>query len=165
MIGSIWAQTRAGVIGRDGGIPWRYRGDFVRFKRVTMGSAIVMGRRTFDSIGKPLPGRVNIVLTSRVISASVLDGVTSSVVLLLARSVDEAIGMACDHDVWFIGGADVYAAAMPLVDVVDVTYVPDDVPVDGSVLAPEVDPALFRRGPEFEHEDEPALRRCVWRRR
>ena len=65
MRGMIYAVSPEGVIGQDGAIPWYHPGDFRRFKRVTLGSTVIMGRKTFESMGKPLPGRRNSVVTSR----------------------------------------------------------------------------------------------------
>ena len=156
MRGAIWAESPERVIGVDGRIPWRYPGDLRRFKRLTTGAAVVMGRLTFDSIGKALPGRRNLVVTSHPLAS---DGVE------VVRSVDEAIERAGSADVWFIGGRRVYEDAMRLVDLVDVTYVPDPVDARGAVLAPTIDTAVFEPGPLVQHEDEPLLRRREYRRR
>src|SRR5580704_196805 len=118
MRGSIFAVSADGVIGKDGKIPWRHPGDLRRFKRVTMGATVVMGRATFAETGKALPGRRNLVVTS---GALEVPGVE------VVRSIGEALRRAGDADVWFIGGARVYEEAMRHVDVLDVTYVPDRV--------------------------------------
>ena len=152
----IFAASPNGIIGVGGTIPWRYLGDWKRFKRVTLGSTVVMGRTTFESIGKPLSGRRNIVVTSRTID---VPGITC------VRSVEEAIASVTEGDVWFIGGARIYADAMKYVDVIDVTYVPDDVDGLDAVYAPLIDESKFEPGPVLDHEDEPALRRQVYRRR
>jgi dihydrofolate reductase len=162
MIASIWAQTAARVIGQGGKIPWRYSGDFKRFKRLTMGDAIILGRITYESIGKGLPGRANIVVTSQriAVSASASGGEATSVGT--ARSVELAIASAASsrpgRDVWFIGGARVYAEAMAHVDMLDVTLVPDVVPDAPDVVkAPEIDTSLWRVAAECAHPDEPRL--------
>jgi dihydrofolate reductase len=166
MIGAIWAQTAEGVIGRDGKIPWRHPGDFARFKRVTMGSAVIMGRKTWESIGKPLPGRTNVVVTGSPIR---FDGWPPDTAPYLMTSPAGALALAKrlrpETDIWFIGGRRIYEAAMPYVDVIDVTYVPDSVPRDGSVLAPAIDGRLFEAGAPTVHEDDPRLIRREWRRR
>jgi len=156
MRGIIFAASPNGIIGVDGAIPWRYLGDWRRFKRVTLGSAVVMGRTTFESIGKPLPGRRNIVVTSRAID---VPGVER------ARSVEEALELAGGGDVWFIGGARIFEDAMKYTDVIDVTYVPDYVDGRDAVYAPLIDEGVFEPGPVVAHEDEPALRRRVYSRR
>lgn len=147
MLGSIWAQNAAGVIGAGGKIPWRYSGDFKRFKRVTMGAAIIIGRKTWESIGKPLPGRLNIVISSTPVEVEgvVWLGRHSGLhVFDVARHVAAERGHT---DVWFIGGRQIYEAAMPFVDMIDVTLVPDDVPTEGAVLAPEIDRGVFEPEP------------------
>jgi dihydrofolate reductase len=157
MRGMIFAVSPEGVIGLDGKIPWRHPGDFRRFKRVTTGTTVIMGRATFDEVGKPLPGRRNIVVTSRPLD---VPGVET------ARSVDQALAMAGDAaDVWFIGGARIYEEAMRLADVIDVTYVPDRVDSPRAVRAPTIDEATFEPGPLLDHEDEPGLKRRVYTRR
>jgi dihydrofolate reductase len=156
MRGMMFAVSPEGVIGRDGKIPWRYAGDFKRLRRVTMGSVVVMGRATFDSIGKPLSGRRNLVVTSRPLDVPGVEAV---------RSVDEALTRAGDADVWFLGGARIYEEAMRHADVIDVTYVPDRVPVAGAVLAPPIDERVFEPGPLLPHEEEPTLTRRLYTRR
>jgi dihydrofolate reductase len=152
----IWAESPERVIGAGGTIPWRYPGDLKRFKRLTTGSTIVMGRKTFESIGRALPGRRNIVVTSRPIEAPGVECVAS---------VDEALAIAGPGDVWFIGGALIYAGAMEHVDLIDVTYVPDRVDAPDAVRAPAVDERVFEPSPLVPHEDEPTLTRRTYRRR
>src|SRR5882672_1666299 len=99
----IYAMSPEGVIGVHGKIPWRYPGDLKRFKRLTTGSTVIMGRATFESIGRPLPGRRNVVVTSRLADVPGIQ---------CARSIDEALSLAGDADIWFIGGARIYEGAM-----------------------------------------------------
>jgi dihydrofolate reductase len=155
MRGMIWAQSPEGVIGVNGRIPWRYPGDFRRFKRVTMGATVVMGRKTFESIGRPLAGRRNVVVTSRPLDVPGVECVPS---------IEEALARAGDGDVWFIGGARIYEEALRYVDVIDVTYVPDHVDAPGAVRAPRID-WHFIAGPLVAHEEDPALKHRVYRRR
>jgi dihydrofolate reductase len=152
----IFAMSPERVIGLDGHIPWRHPGDMRRFKQVTMGTTLIMGRATFDETGRPLPGRRNIVVTSRPLDVPGVE---------VAASVDEALRMAGAADIWFIGGARIYEEAMRHVDVIDVTYVPDHVDGAGAVLAPAIDETLFEPGPLLAHEEEPGLTRRVYRRR
>jgi dihydrofolate reductase len=153
----IVAVSREGVIGVGRTLPWHYKGDMVRFKRVTMGGTLVMGRVTFESIGsKPLPGRRHIVITSGAIDVA---GVEK------ASSVEDAIARAGDADVWFIGGAKVYESAMKYCDFLDVAYVPDRIDAADAVRMPEIDENLFEPGPLLQHEDEPALMRRLFTRR
>jgi dihydrofolate reductase len=152
----IYAVSPEGILGANGKIPWRYPGDLRRFKRLTMGAAVIMGRATFDSIGKALPGRRNIVVTSRPLDSPEVE---------TARNVEEALAKAGKSDVWLIGGARIYEAGMRYADVIDVTYVPDHVPPAGAVYAPWIDTRLFEAGPLVAHEDEPALTRRVYTRK
>jgi dihydrofolate reductase len=161
VIAAIWAQSANGVIGKDGAIPWRYPGDFRRFKRVTLGSTIVMGRKTWESIGsKPLPSRRNVVLSRRPRHE---DGAVWCV------DLEEALVFAklsSPGDVWIIGGAEVYAAAIPFCDVLDITFVPDIVLGEGLTMAPSTSTyaTLFKLGEEqvLQHEDELLLKRIVF---
>ena len=95
------------MIGAAGGIPWRIPEDFAHFKRVTLGHTLVMGRATYDSIGRPLPGRTTVVLTR--------DPTWSADGVLVAASLDEALALAADlpGEVMVAGGATIYAAALP----------------------------------------------------
>jgi dihydrofolate reductase len=156
MRGMIFAASPQGVIGVGGKIPWRYLGDWKRFKRVTMGKTLVMGRKTFESIGKPLPGRRNIVVTSRTIDVPGIECVSS---------LSEAMDRAGKDEVWFIGGGRIYEDALKYVDVIDVTYVPDYVDGLDAVYAPEIDEKIFEPGPVLNHEDEPTLKRRVYTRK
>jgi dihydrofolate reductase len=156
MRGMIYAVSPEGVIGAGGKIPWHYAGDWRRFKRVTFGSAIIMGRKTFESIGKPLPGRRNIVVSSGPIDVSGVETV---------GGIEEGLARAGGADVWFIGGARIYEEAMKYVDVIDVTYVPDHVESPDVVRAPRIDEHVFEAGPLVPHEDEPALAHRTYTRR
>jgi dihydrofolate reductase len=159
MLGMIYAASPEGVIGRDGAIPWRYPGDWRRFKRVTLGATVIMGRATFESIGKALPGRRNVVVTSRPLDAAGVERAgTLAEAVALARSND-------GRDTWFIGGARVYREAMAYADRIDVTYVPDHVSTEGAVFAPRIDETVFEAGPLVPHEDEPALTRRIYERK
>ena len=129
MIGLIWAQARGGVIGADGGLPWHLPEDLALFKRLTTGSAVVMGRRTWESLPerfRPLPGRTNVVLTS--------DPTWAAEGARRAGSVDEVLD---EHSpVWVIGGGAGYAAFLPHADRLVVTDV--DALVDGDTWAPAI---------------------------
>jgi dihydrofolate reductase len=157
MVGMIYAVSPEGVIGLDGGIPWHHPGDMRRFKRVTSGSTVISGRATFDSVGKPLPKRRNIVVTSRPLD---VEGVET------AKTLAEAIQVAGKAgDIWLIGGARIYEEGMKYADVIDVTYVPDHVDAPNAVRVPPVDESVFEPGPLLPHEDEPGLRRRIYTRR
>jgi dihydrofolate reductase len=152
----IWAVSPEGVIGVGGRIPWHYPADLKRFKRLTRGTTVVMGRATFDSIGRPLPERRNVVVTSRPLDVPGIDR---------AESIDEALAVAGDGDVWFIGGARIYEGAMPYVETIDVTYVPDRIDASNAVRAPPIDTDEFEAGPLATHEDDARLTRRVYTRR
>ena len=106
----VAAVATNGVIGAAGGIPWRIPEDFAHFKRVTLGHTLVMGRATYDSIGRALPGRTTVVLTRD--PAWSADGVQ------VAASLEEALAVAAElpGEVMVAGGAAVYAAALPVAD-------------------------------------------------
>jgi dihydrofolate reductase len=136
-VGLIWAQSTSGVIGRDNGIPWRLPEDQARFKDVTMGHAVVMGRLTWESLPakvRPLPGRRNVVVTRQ--SDFVADGAT--VVGNLQDALDPRY--VADDETWVIGGAQIYALALPLATRCEVTEVDVDLPrEDDDAVAPVLD--------------------------
>jgi dihydrofolate reductase len=123
----IVARARNGVIGRDGKLPWHLSADLKRFKALTMGSAMVMGRRTFESLPGLLPGRRHIVLTR--------DRNWGSAGAEVAQSVDEALAKLNGERVSVIGGADIFALFLPLADRLELTEVLAD--VDGDTSMPD----------------------------
>jgi len=131
-VGLIWAQSTSGVIGRANGIPWRLPEDQARFKELTMGHTVVMGRLTWESLPakvRPLPGRRNVVVTRQ--ADYVAEGAT------VADGLEAALG---DQDVWVIGGAQIYALALPLATRCEVTELDVDLPrVADDVVAPVLD--------------------------
>ncbi len=147
-------MSPAGVIGVDGGLPWHYSGDLRRFKRLTLGHTIIMGRRTWESLPvRPLPGRRNVVITRTPIA-----GVDSY------PSIDDAL-KTCSGDVWFVGGARIYAEALAHCDIIDVTHVPDRAEDPGAVYFPAIDPGVWAAGPRNRHPDAPGLEHQVYTRR
>lgn len=127
----VVARATNGVIGRDGGLPWRISADLKRFKALTIGSAMVMGRRTFDSLPGLLPGRRHIVLTrDRDWTASGAE---------VAHSVDEALAMAGDEPVSVIGGAEIFALFLPQADRLELTEVEGDIDGDTVMNDPRSD--------------------------
>ncbi|MFV0318788.1 MAG: dihydrofolate reductase [Microbacterium sp.] len=132
MIGLVWAQAHGGVIGADGGIPWHVPEDLAHFKAVTLGAPVVMGRRTWDSLPvrfRPLPGRRNIVVTRQ--AEWTADGAER------AGSLSDSLAAAGDGDVWVIGGGVLFAEAIEVADVLEVTEL--DLAVDGDAFAPTTD--------------------------
>ncbi len=154
MRGIIVAVSPDGVIGAQGTLPWHYAGDLKRFKRLTFGTTVIMGRHTWNSLPvKPLPGRRNIVITRHQ-----LPGVECF------QSIESAL-KTCAGDVWFIGGARIYAAALPLCDTIDMTHVPDRVEHPSAVYFPALDPDQWEAGARTDHPDAPGLKHQVFRRR
>ena len=129
----VAAVARNGVIGVDGGLPWHLPDDLRRFKELTLGHVLVMGRKTYESIGHPLPGRATIVVTR---SPSWDSGAAE---VSVSRSVSDAIAAAAalDDEVFVVGGAQVYAAALPLADRLELTWV--DAEPEGDTTFPELD--------------------------
>ena len=126
------AVARNGVIGVSGGLPWHLPDELRRFKERTMGHVLVMGRRTYESIGRPLPGRTTVVVTRQpewradpdvVVTAGLPEALTA------ARAIDD--------EVFVVGGAEVYAAALAHADRLELTHV--DAAPEGDTAFPEVD--------------------------
>jgi dihydrofolate reductase len=130
----IWAQSTSGVIGRDNGIPWRVPEDQARFKELTLGHTVIMGRLTWESLParvRPLPGRRNVVVTRQ--ADYVAAGAT------VVGSIDEGIG---DGENWVMGGAQIYTLALPLATRCEVTEIDVELPrEDEDALAPVLDAA------------------------
>ena len=136
----VLARASNGVIGRDGGLPWRLPADLKRFKAMTLGKPMIMGRKTFESFPAPLPGRRHIVLTR--------DPAWRAEGAEVARSVEEALALAGD-DVSVIGGAEVFALFSPLADRVELTEVSRA--VEGDTVVPP-----FAGWREIAREEHPA---------
>jgi dihydrofolate reductase len=130
-LGLIYARARNGVIGKDGGLPWHLPEDLAHFKRLTLGCPVIMGRKTWDSLParfRPLPGRLNIVVTRQ--AGWKADGAAP------AASLPKAIELAGEAPLaWVIGGAELFAQALPLADVAEVTEI--DADFEGDVFAPQ----------------------------
>jgi dihydrofolate reductase len=123
LLSLVVAADERGGIGRDGGLPWRLPEDLRRFKALTMGKPIVMGRRTWDSIGRPLPGRRSIVVSRR--AGLAIPGAE------VAGSLEEALRLTDGApEVCVIGGAELYRAALPIADRIHLTRVHAEVPAD-----------------------------------
>ncbi len=139
LVSAIVAQARNRVIGRDNQIPWHLPADLAWFKKWTMGHHLIMGRKCFDSIGRPLPKRVNVVVTR--------DAFFLGTGLVVARTVDEAFEIcleAGESEVFVIGGGQIYEQTMPLWDKIYLTDVELDVP-DGDVFFPKIDVREWRQ--------------------
>jgi dihydrofolate reductase len=142
----VAAVARNGVIGADGGIPWHLPDDQRRFKELTLGHVLVMGRLTYESIGRPLPGRTTVVVTRTAGWSAGDDGV------LVAPGVPEAIALAAtvDDEVFVVGGSRVYAEALPLADRLELTWV--EAEPEGDARFPAVDWDAWREVAWEEHE-------------
>lgn len=124
----VVARARNGVIGREGKLPWHIPADLKRFKALTMGSAMIMGRRTFDSLPGLLPGRRHIVITRNRNWAA--DGAE------VAHSAEEALALAGEGPISVIGGADVFALFLPRADRIELTEVLAEIEGDTSMPDP-----------------------------
>jgi len=139
-IALIAAVARNGVIGAGGGMPWKLTTDMQRFRRLTMNKPVVMGRKTFASIGKPLPGRANIVLTRHGLGP--LPGV------IVERNLEAALATATRHaemmlatEIMVMGGEELYAATIGRAGRLYITHV--DAEPNGDAFFPPIDPALW----------------------
>lgn len=135
----IYARAANGVIGKDNAMPWHLPEDLAHFKQLTQGCAVVMGRKTWDSLParfRPLPGRTNIVVTRQ----ADWRPAPASDQVLRAASLEEALeqGQQISQDVWVMGGAQIYAQALPLAHTVEVTEIGRD--YEGDAYAPTLDP-------------------------
>ncbi len=141
----VAAVAANGVIGRNGQLAWHLPDDLRHFKQLTLAHPILMGRRTYDSIGRPLPGRRTIVISTTLAAPPHPD-------VALARSLDEALMLVADATgpVFVVGGAVLYAAAMPRVRVMHLTELEE--PVIGDVLFPRFDRTRWRRVSALPHD-------------
>jgi dihydrofolate reductase len=145
----VVALARNGVIGARGKLPWRLPEDLQHFKRLTLGHPVIMGRRTWESLGRPLPGRENIVISRR----PGFEAPGASV----ASSVEAAIALGADEPVVFvIGGAEIYAAALPLADGMVVTEIYRD--YEGDTRFPAWDRAAWKVSQKEAHTSSDGLR-------
>jgi dihydrofolate reductase len=139
----LLARARNGVIGANGKLPWHISEDLVRFKNITMGHPIVMGRKTWESIGRPLPGRRSIVVTRN--RDYVADGAE------VVTSLEEALARCTDTDeIFVIGGAELYAAALPRADRLLLTEIDED--FGGDTFLPAPSRADWKEASRERHE-------------
>jgi dihydrofolate reductase len=162
----VVAVARNGVIGRDGDLPWRLPSDLKRFKQLTLGRPVLMGRKTWESIGRPLPGRPNIVVTRDAAFSAPGAEVVSSLDEGLAAARREAKALGVD-EVCIIGGGQIYAQVFDLADILHVTHVEAD--VEGDARFPAIDPAVFEKVAEEPipqgEKDSHAMHFVTWRRK
>jgi dihydrofolate reductase len=147
----VLAMSDNGVIGDRGGLPWRIPDDMKRFKRLTFGKPVIMGRKTWDSLPRrPLPGRTNIVVTR--------DRSWQAEGALAAHSLDEALTKARGEnpsEIAVIGGAEIYKVALPLADRIELTQV--HIAVDGDTHLPLFDKSAWREDAREDHTTEDGL--------
>lgn len=168
-INIIVATNKNNVIGKDGDIPWNYRNDLKHFQRMTKDKVVIMGRKTFESLGnKPLKDRMNIVLTRQVKSIEIDSAFSGGIKIM--DSIEEALGYALcfcdDKDIWLIGGQEVYREGMNYVHSLYVTEVPDD--VEGDTFFPEIDSNVWELSDNIEIEStekDPTLICKVYKRK
>lgn len=140
----VVAMDRNRVIGNKGDLPWHQRADLQRFKQITMGKPILMGRKTHDSIGRALPGRHNIIL-SRDGNYEPVEGCT------VVQDLDIALLVADSAEIMIVGGADIFAATLPRADRIYLTEI--DAEVQGDTFFPAIDETQWQ---EMHRESHPA---------
>jgi dihydrofolate reductase len=133
-IGLVYVRASNGVIGKDGVMPWHFPEDLAHFKQATMGAPVIMGRKTWESIPprfRPLPGRRNVVVTR--------NADWNSAGAERASSLQDALALlASEPQAWVIGGAGIFAEALPFADILEVTEIERD--FDGDTFAPQLGP-------------------------
>ena len=147
LISIIVAVAKNGVIGKDNQLLWRLPDDLKRFKQLTLGHPMIMGRKTFESIGKPLPGRTSIVITNQ--KDFSVEGI------IVAHSLDEALNIARgleEKEAFIIGGGEIYKQALPLTDHLYVTEV--DLVIDGDTFFEIANPAAWKETERIIHEPD-----------
>ena len=147
------AMTRQWVIGRQGRLPWHLPEELQFFRALTWGHSLIMGRETFAAIGRPLPGRRNVVLSTTL---------AEQPGIVVCRGLGDALLQAKTgmEKVFFIGGAQVFRQALPLVETLHISWIRGDFP--GDTVFPSVDPRTWQVSTASEH---PGFRHVVYRRR
>ncbi|PHR25682.1 MAG: diacylglycerol kinase [Hoeflea sp.] len=161
----VAAHAENGVIGRDGDMPWRLPSDLKHFKAVTLGTPVIMGRKTYLSIGRPLPGRANIVVSRSGFTAEGVETVDSlDKALERARSYAQESGAS---QISVIGGGQIYALAIDRADELILTEV--DAEIEGDTVFPAIDSSLWKKislsDPVRTEKDSHSVRFAVWQRR
>lgn len=155
----VVAMAQNNVIGHAGGLPWHLSSDLKRFKALTLGKPILMGRKCYESIGRPLPGRPNIVLSHALDFAPPGVIIAHSLEAGLERARIEAKRLAI-NEIAIIGGGVVYELTLPMVDVLYVTHI--DAPIEGDTFFPYIDPGIWQpvetqRVPAGERDEYPSV--------
>ena len=143
MITVIAAIGKNGELGKNNDLVWHLPNDLKRFKEVTAGHHVIMGRKTFESLGKPLPNRTNIIISRNPDYKA--DG------CIMSSSLEEAITLAKagDPNPYILGGAQIYEQAIKIADVLDLTLV--DAELDADVFFPEVDTSIWKEVARYDH--------------
>lgn len=162
----IVAVAENGVIGRNNTIPWRLKSDQQRFKAITLSKPVVMGRKTFESLPRPLPGRTNIVITRDAGYRAVGAVVTTSFENACAIARGDAL-RRCAADIMMIGGVDVYARALPVADRLEITEV--HATIEGDTRFPAIDLTEWQEVARIRHpagpDDSAGFSYVTYRRR
>ena len=145
----VVAYSRNRVIGRDNGLPWRLPGDLAHFKRSTMGCPIVMGRKTWESLGRPLPGRLNVVITRD-------DSYTAQGATVCSDLEDALQACGAAERVCIIGGGQLFTEALPRVDEIIATEIHAE--IDGDTFFPELPDAEWEEVERLPQPEENGLR-------
>ncbi|HCL65409.1 MAG TPA: diacylglycerol kinase [Rhizobium sp.] len=162
----VVAVSENGVIGNDGDMPWKLSTDLKRFKALTLGKPLIMGRKTFESIGRPLPGRPHVIVSRNPDFHPDGIEVAPSLEAAIDRAAAIAGGLGVD-EIFVVGGGDIYRQALPLADTLHVTHV--EAELAGDTRFPSVDPRVFEKIEESPvpagEKDTYATRYAIYRRR
>ena len=155
MVSLIWAMSRNRVIGRNNRLPWKLPRDSAFFRTITMGKPVIMGRRTFESVGRPLPGRTNIVLTRSGFahdSARIVPDLDAALEMAESQCLIDGI-----EECFVVGGANIYALALPHADRLYETLI--DADIEGDTYFPPYDAAQFTlvAKEDFDADEEHAF--------
>ncbi len=148
MISIIVAVAENGVIGDGERMPWHISADLKHFKEITTGHSVIMGRKTFESLGRPLPNRRNIVITR--------DVTYTAVGVEVVHSLEEAIALTKDNDNFIIGGGEIYRQAMPFADRLYITHI--RATFEGKTTFPEIDEKHWHIVEQSETFEENGIR-------
>ena len=154
------------VIGMSGGMPWHLSSDLKRFKQITLGNPIIMGRKTYESIGRPLPGRLNIVITRNEGYGTEGIEIVGDLDVAIVRAQEWAAENS-SREICIIGGGEIYRQALPQCDRLHVTHI--DASPDGDTLFPEIDEKIWSKTHQKRHsfgeKDTAATRYVVYERK
>lgn len=167
MIKMIAACTSNGVIGVDGKIPFDYSADMKQFKALTTGHIVVMGRKTFEGIGRPLPNRENVVISKIGKALGTLDKPGIRTYNSVEGFIYHESTLLRDHekDIWFIGGHAIYQEGMKFAKEIHLTITPDEENDKDAIKFPWINPTMFTLYDMTSFKDEPKLKYCIYKRK